>query len=379
MKVRLKQVFDLQMGKTPARNHAEYWGGNHSWISIADIGNAGKYIAKTKECITDAGISGSGIKVVPQGTVIMSFKLSIGKTAITAQDMYTNEAIMAFIDKGVFAIDPNYLYHLCCGTDWTSGTNKAVMGLTLNKATLLEKEIPLPDISEQRKIAAKLDKIDAIIANRQKQLELIDQAVKSRFIELFGDPISNPFGWPVKRLDDISLLITNGNTPKGGSENYVSDGIMFLRSQNVWRNRIDLDDVAYIDAATHADMAKSSVHDKDILITKTGRINTENSSLGRAALFRGANDSANINGHVYLVRLDGTVVPEYVLAILTGEPYRRYIRKVCVGGIDKRQINLDQVENFPIILPPMVMQERFAAFVEQADKSKLCGEMEVAA
>ena len=239
--------------------------------------------------------------------------------------------------------------------------------------------IPLPSIESQAEIIECLEKCNTLIDKRQRQIALIEQTVKSRFIELFGDPISNPLGWPVKRLDDISVLITNGNTPKGGSDNYVSDGIVFIRSQNVWRNKIDLNDVAYIDAATHADMAKSSLHDKDILITKTGRINTENSSLGRAALFRGADNSANINGHVYLVRLDGTMVPEYVVAILTGEPYRRYIRKVCVGGIDKRQINLDQVEDFPIILPPMELQEQFAAFVEQTDKSKLCGKMEVAA
>lgn len=189
---------------------------------------------------------------------------------------------------------------------------------------------------------------------------------------MFGDPISNPLGWPVKSLTEVSLLITNGNTPKGGSENYVDKGIMFLRSQNVWRNRIDLDDVVYINEATHLAMGKSSVHNRDILITKTGRINTENSSLGRAALFRGEDNSANINGHVYLVRLDGTMIPEYVVAILTGEPYRRYIRKVCVGGIDKRQINLDQVENFPIIMPPLTLQEQFTAFVAQTDKSKYC-------
>ena len=92
--------------------------------------------------------------------------------------------------------------------------------------------------------------------------------------------------------------------------------------------------------------------------------------MGRAALFRGADNSANINGHVYLVRLDDTVVPEYVVAILTGEAYRKYIRKVCVGGIDKRQINLDQVENFPIILPPKEKQKQFAIFATQIDKSK---------
>ena len=157
MKVKLSQAFDLQMGKTPSRNIAEYWGGDHKWVSIADIGNAGKYISETKECITDEGVSGSGIKVVPKGTVIMSFKLSIGKTAITSEDMYTNEAIMAFIDKGIYPVDPNYLYHLCYGTDWTAGTNKAVMGLTLNKATLSEKMINLPSVEEQKDIAEKLD------------------------------------------------------------------------------------------------------------------------------------------------------------------------------------------------------------------------------
>ena len=231
--------------------------------------------------------------------------------------------------------------------------------------------VPIPSRDEQDYVADILTRIDNLMHKYQQQIIGIEQLVKSRFIELFGDPIANPLGWPVKRLDDISVLITNGNTPKGGSDNYVSEGIVFLRSQNVWRNKIDLDDVAYIDAATHADMAKSSLHDKDILITKTGRINTENSSLGRAALFRGADNSANINGHVYLVRLGRTTVPEYVVAILTGEPYRRYIRKVCVGGIDKRQINLDQVEDFPIILPPIELQEQFTAFIEQTDKSKL--------
>ena len=100
MKIKLRQAFDLQMGKTPARNRLDYWSGDRKWISIADVGNAGKLVTKTKESITEAGIEGSGIKVVPQGTVIMRFKLSIGKTAITSEGMYTNEAIMAFIDNG---------------------------------------------------------------------------------------------------------------------------------------------------------------------------------------------------------------------------------------------------------------------------------------
>lgn len=183
MKIRLKDAFDLQMGKTPARNTPSYWDGNHKWISIADIGSAGKYIATTKEKITDKAITESGIRAVPAHTVIMSFKLSIGKTAITSEEMYTNEAIMAFISNGTYAIDTDYLYHMCCGTAWTEGTNKAVMGLTLNKATLSEKRISLPEITEQRNIAAKFDALDNVIEKTQSELSSLDQLVKSRFSE----------------------------------------------------------------------------------------------------------------------------------------------------------------------------------------------------
>ncbi|MCI6580574.1 MAG: restriction endonuclease subunit S [Oscillospiraceae bacterium] len=236
---------------------------------------------------------------------------------------------------------------------------------------LKETKINYPDNEKQAEIVSILDKLQSIINHRQKQLEKLDELIKARFVEMFGEPIDNPMGWKVKKLSEISTLITNGNTPKGGSENYVDSGILFLRSQNVWRNRIDLEDVAYIDDKTHNKMKKSSVCYNDILITKTGRINTENSSLGRAALYKGEDNSANINGHVYLVRLNNTVDPKFVVTILTGEAYRKYIRKVCVGGIDKRQINLDQVEDFPIIMPPIEKQKEFADFAEQVDKSKV--------
>ena len=191
MKIRLKDAFDLQMGKTPARNTPSYWDGDHKWISIADIGSAGKYIATTKERITDKAITESGIRAVPAHTVIMSFKLSIGKTSITSEEMYTNEAIMAFVSKGTYDIDIDYLYHLCCGTEWTEGTNKAVMGLTLNKATLSEKRISLPEITEQKNIAAKFDALDNVIEKTQAELSSLDQLVKSRFVEMFGEPIYN--------------------------------------------------------------------------------------------------------------------------------------------------------------------------------------------
>ena len=229
MRVKLKDAFNLQMGKTPSRADLSLWGGNNKWISIADIGSAKKHISSTKECITDEGVSRSGIKVVPEGTVIMSFKLSIGKTAIVSEDMYTNEAIMAFIDNGTYCIDPNYLYHLCCGTDWTQGGNKAVMGLTLNKATLSEMEIELPTIEEQREIASILDQLDAIIEKRHDELNMIEQLVKSRFIELFGDLASPDCKWKTKKLVETCVAADDIKCGPFGTQlskdEYVDSGV----------------------------------------------------------------------------------------------------------------------------------------------------------
>ena len=368
MRIKLRQAFDLQMGKTPARNRPDYWNGDHKWISIADIGNAGKFLTKTKESITKAGIDGSGIKVVPQGTVIMSFKLSIGKTAITSEDMYTNEAIMAFIDNGKFAVDTDYLYHLCCGTNWTAGTNKAVMGLTLNKATLLEKKIPLPDINEQHEIATKLDKIDAIIAERQQQLELIDQAVKSRFIELFGDPKQNPKGYPVKEFDEISVLITDGEhaTPRR-----TDKGIYLLSARNILNHALQLDDVDYIDEEEYTRIARRVVPQAgDVLISCSG-------SIGRCCVvpedlrFQMVRSAA-------LIRFDDTIKPVFAEWLITSDELQR---QISMSATQSSQANLFQgkIRKLRGYVPPMELQNQFAAFVEQTDKSKLCGRMEVAA
>ena len=367
---KLGDFFTIASGGTPdKRNPSYYENGTIPWVKTGDLKN--QYVPAGIECITEEGLNNSSAKLFPPNTVLVAmYGATIGACSILSYEAATNQACAAFLPNE--NVLPTYLYYFLSSKrdqfvkDGVGGAQP-----NISAGYLKNVQFGLIPMQQQIDIVEKLDKVEKLIALRKEQLAKLDQLVKSRFIELFGEPIANQKNLPVKTLKEISTLITNGNTPKGGSENYVENGITFLRSQNVWRNNIVLDDVAYIDEETHENMKKSSVHYKDILITKTGRINTENSSLGRAALYLGEDDSANINGHVYLVRLDDTVVPEYVVTILTGEAYRRYIRKVCVGGIDKRQINLDQVEEFPIILPPKEQQEQFADFARQIDKSKL--------
>ena len=366
MKIKLRQAFDLQMGKTPARNRPDYWNGDHKWISIADIGNAGKFLTKTKESITAAGIDGSGIKVVPQGTVIMSFKLSIGKTAITSEDMYTNEAIMAFIDNGKFAVDTNYLYHLCCGTNWTAGTNKAVMGLTLNKATLLEKEIPLPDINEQHEIATILDKIDALIAERQQQLELIDQAVKSRFIELFGDPVSNSMGLPTEPMTTVCAIIDGDRGKNYPKQDEFSDTgyCLFLNAKNVTATGFSFENRMFITKEKDDALHNGKLERGDVVLTTRG-------TLGNLAFYDDSVpfENVRINSGMVILRMKKSVMTE----VFFMEQFKLQLQSIkgkIASGSAQPQLPISTMSKIRILLAPMALQEQFAAFVEQTDKSK---------
>ena len=359
MRVKLKDAFNLQMGKTPSRADLSMWGGNNKWISIADIGSAKKYISSTKECITDEGVSRSGIKVVPEGTVIMSFKLSIGKTAIVSEDMYTNEAIMAFIDNGTYCIDPNYLYHLCCGTDWTQGGNKAVMGLTLNKATLSEMEIELPTIEEQREIASILDQLDAIIEKRHDELNMIEQLVKSRFIELFENT-NHP------RVALIDLIKEGAGLSYGivqpGDDGTGDMGV--LRPVDMVDGRISTASIKYINRSIGDGFRKTELTGDELLITVRG-------TTGITALTDSRFRGMNVTRGIAVIRYDRNKIdPVYLNAYLNTQESQRYIQE-HTRGATLQQINLSDLRIQEIMLPPMDLQRQLAAFVEQTDKSKL--------
>ena len=364
MNVKLSQAFDLQMGKTPSRNTAEYWGGDHKWVSIADIGSTGKYIHETKEYITDKGISDSSIKVVPKDTVIMSFKLSIGKTAITSEDMYTNEAIMAFIDKGIYSVDPNYLYHLCCGTDWTAGTNKAVMGMTLNKATLSEKMINIPSIEEQKDIADKLDAVDLLIDIQRRQLTKLDDLVKSRFVEMFGEPVTNSKGYPIHQLSDHILFLTSGS--RGWAQYYTDKGEWFITIKNVKDCRISVDDVQCINPPKNAEAERTRLREGDLLISITA-------DLGRTGVVTKeiAEHGAYNNQHLTCIRLDRLALdPLYVAFFMESEAGKRQFEAKNMSAV-KAGLNFDSIRSLRLIVPPLTLQKEFAAFVSEVDKSKL--------
>ena len=353
------------MGKTPARNMPEFWNGTNAWVSISDLTQNSKYISQTKECITDEAVSRTNIKKVPKDTLLMSFKLSLGKVAITATDIYTNEAIMAFIDKKVHDVDIHFMYHYFQAIDWTIGTNKAVKGITLNKSSLSEKVIELPSIQIQRKIAEHLDKMSAVEENIQCQLSLFDKLVKSQFVEMFGDPVTNPMGWEIFPLKELTSKIGSGATPKGGNASYKEQGISLIRSMNVYNGYFDYEGLAHIDEKQASLLDNVILESNDVLLNITG------ASVARCCIVPNDILPARVNQHVCILRCDqAQIIPMFLNAVFISEQHQAKLWNIAEAGATRQALSKEKIEVLPIIKPPLTLQNEFAAFVEQADKSE---------
>ena len=220
---KLSDIFDLQMGKTPTRRDLSYWqNGSYDWISISDLNTDRKYISDTKERITTKAVRESGIKKIPANTVIMSFKLSIGKTAITSHDMFSNEAIMAFIDRKVIRINPDYIYYLLHALDWNKRANKAVKGRTVNKKIISQTQVNIPDYQTQLRIVKIMDSTRKRVKIQKDILSKLDTLIKARFVEMFGDPVKNEKKFLTKQLSQIGKCKNGINFHKSEIGNTVN-------------------------------------------------------------------------------------------------------------------------------------------------------------
>lgn len=370
-RVRISDVFDLQMGKTPSRKNPLYWrDGNHDWVSIADLGSFGKYVGKTKERINDFAVKESGIKLTPANTVLMSFKLSLGKTSITTEPVYTNEAIMAFINKGLYPVDTSFMYHQCRSKDWAAGTNAAVMGKTLNKRTLGQSVIFLPSLEEQEDIAAKLDFIDEQLQKAKDVLHELDSLVKSRFVEMFGDPIRNPLRMSVSSVEELAAPIKNSMKagPFGSAlkkEVYVESGYKVYGQEQVISGDQFLGNY-YIDKAKYEQLNSCKVMPGDVLISLVGTV-------GKVLILSEDCQPGIINPRLVKITFDKRkIFPEYFAIAFSLES----VRSSLLGrahGQTMNVLNLGMIKKLKLPVPPISRQKEYLNFVAQADKSRFGG------
>ena len=185
---RLGDVCEIQAGGTPSRSNATFWeDGNIPWVKISDF--SGKYLKKTSEFITEDGLNNSAAKIFPKGTILYSIFATLGETCVLDIDAATNQAI-AGIKIINNQLESDYLYYFLLSLKpYINQIGRGVAQNNINLKILREIEIPIPDIETQRHIAAVLDKVSDVIRLRKQQLAKLDDLIKARFVEMFGDPI----------------------------------------------------------------------------------------------------------------------------------------------------------------------------------------------
>lgn len=361
-KVKLGEIFELQMGKTPSRNKENYWRhGENSWISISDMKNEEKYICDTKEKITDLAVEESKIKVIPKDTVIMSFKLSIGKLAITSKDMFTNEAIMAFFPKDKVEIDNNYLFYSLKKVNWTEGTNKAVKGLTLNKPLIASKEILLPSIQIQKEIAKRLDIVMEILKAKRKILLQLDELSKCLFIKMFKENYDKK-NWENFSLEEIVEICSSKRV---FLDQIVMEGIDFYRGTEIGllSEGKKIEPKLFITKEHYENLIAETGKPKigDLLLPsicndgKIWYVNTE-----KPFYFK--------DGRVLWIKESDKVKGKFLQYFLRNEFLMNY--KKIASGTTFSELKIFSLKKMKVKLPPIELQNQFAERVKMIEKSK---------
>ena len=361
MLYKLSDVFDLQMGKTPSRDNNMYWkDGNLPWVSIADLSKSQIYIENSKEMITKLAAKDTLMKCIPQDTVIMSFKLSLGKTAITRTPLYTNEAIMAFLDKKVIQIESKYIYFLFRNIQWGQHTNNAVKGKTLNKKFFSDFQINIPEYIQQTKIASILIRINKILEYKHSLIKAYDALIKSRFVELFGNPVLNEKGWNLTSLESVCQSIYGGGTPSKKIKEYYMGTIPWVTSKDM-KSDIIVDSIEHITQVAIDNSSTKIIPPESVLIVIR-------SGILKHTLPVCINKSrVTINQDLKALVLDKRCKAIYLQYLL------KALEKDILSGV--RAVTADNIEfnslkKRKIPIPPINIQIKFSQMVNQINKLK---------
>lgn len=222
--------------------------------------------------------------------------------------------------------------------------------------------IKLPPLEKQREIAATLETIKQAEDNLNEQITRLDELVKSRFVEMFGDPVTNPMGWEIATIGEIATDVKYGTSAKASDTGKYK----YLRMNNLtYDGGLDLSDLKYIDMSDD-ELEKYVVRKGDILFNRTN--STE--LVGKTALFDFGEDMV-IAGYIIRVRLQEKISPVFFTRFMNLEQMKTQLRTMAKGAVNQANINAQEMKSIKVYLPPLALQNEFATFVEQTDKSKL--------
>lgn len=361
MSVRMVQISDVAeivSGATPKTSNSEYWDGDIFWATPADLSALdGPYISHTPRKITESGLKSCAASVLPPYSVLFSSRAPIGHVAVNTFPMATNQGFKSFIPDRK-RLDPKFLYWwLKAHRPQLEALGNGATFKEVSKATVSRIEIPLPPLDEQKRIAAILDKADALRRKRRQALALLDSLTQSIFLEMFD---AENYNKSKVSLDDVCSVIRDGthSTPK-----YVEAGIPFVTVKNISSGSLSLDGSKYITYDTHMELTKRVKPQRgDILVSKDGSIgipcivdtDTEFSIFVSVALLKPIKERVN---------------SIFLSAQLGAEAVQRQIREYS-KGVAIRHLHLADFRRLQITLPSIEIQDQFAARIDNIQRKK---------
>jgi type I restriction enzyme S subunit len=356
-KVRLSDVAKVISGSTPDTNRPEYWKGVIPWLTPADLNDGHNwYVFDTSRKITEDGLKSCSTQLLPQGTVLLTSRAPIGKVAIAGIPLCTNQGFKNLIcDEN--QLHPEYLYYYLRGKkDFLNSLGRGATFKEISKAIVQNIEIPLPPLDEQKRIAAILDKADAVRRKRQETIRLLDEFLRSVFLEMFGDPVRNEKGWEGKRAIDYSNCIVpgrdkprkfSGEIPWVTTDDLNHLGLTIKSKKNLGLTKNEIEQVR-----------ARIIPNGSVLITCVG-------DLGITSI-AGSDIVVNQQLHAFQCNDDmDNVFFMYAISFQTLFMYRM-ASKTTVPYMNKTICN-----SIPMIKPPIELQKKFAQIVENTKKFRL--------
>lgn len=333
-----------------------------NWIKIGDTDES-MYITKTAQKIKPEGMKKS--RYVKPGDFLLSNSMSFGRPYILKIDGCIHDGWLVLRDENnVF--DKKFLYYYLSAPITYEKFKSMAVGVVVNNlnSDMVRKiRVPLPSKQEQRDITDSLDKITNLHFLRKQQLAKLDELIKARFVEMFGDAKLNPYDFPCNSLSEYILFLTSGS--RGWSRYFTDSGEYFITIKNVKNCRITLQDVQYVTPPDNAEAKRTKVQENDLLISITA-------DLGRTGVVtKGiAEHGAYINQHLTCIRLNlKKANPIYVAYYMESDAGKEQFASKNQSAV-KAGLNFNAINSLKLVVPPLDLQNDFAAFVERVDQQK---------
>lgn len=305
--------------------------------------------------------------MLKEDDLLMSLTGNVGRVALLQKEMLPaalNQRV-ACLRLKTDRITKGFLFHILNSDFFEQQCVLASNGVAqknMSTEWLKDYEIPLYSIQEQMKIADILDKTKRIIVAKNNELRALNELIKARFVEMFGDPVTNPMGWEVVTIREVVTEVRYG-TSKPAVEN---GKYPYLRMNNLTVDgRLDLNDLKYIDIPKD-EVEKCIVRKGDILFNRTNSIEL----VGKTAVFDLADDMV-IAGYIIRVRLNEKILPEVLAQYMNLEALKNIFRSMAKGAVNQANINAQELQNVKVYIPDMKLQKQFIEVKNQIDKSKV--------